>query len=48
MRQQHDQMEFKKRGLKTNYISGGNTKACDLMLEIEINGKRFRIPAFNV
>jgi hypothetical protein len=33
---------------RTNYIGGGNTLDCDVMLEVEWNGKRYRLPAFEV
>jgi hypothetical protein len=33
---------------KTNYVSGGNTVACDVVLELEWQGRRYRLPAFEV
>lgn len=39
---------IKNRSDKTNYITAGNTKACDVMLDIEWQGKRYRLPAFEV
>jgi hypothetical protein len=40
-----DQM-IVQRVAKTSYVSGGNTIACDVMLEIVWQGRRYLIPAF--
>jgi hypothetical protein len=34
------------RGDKTPYVSGGNTIECDVVLELEWQGRRYKIPAF--
>ena len=39
---------IRSRGDKTNYVSGGYTVACDVVLELEWQGRRYRIPAFEV
>jgi hypothetical protein len=39
---------IRSRGEKTNYNSGSYTKACDVVLEFEWQGRRYRIPAFEV
>lgn len=36
------------RGDKTNYVSGGNTVACDVVLNLEWQGRRYKIPAFEL
>ena len=36
------------RGDKTPYVSGGNTVACDLVLQIEWQGRRYYLPAFEL
>lgn len=36
------------RGEKTPYVSGGNTVACDLVLQIEWQGRRYNLPAFEL
>lgn len=36
------------RGDKTPYVSGGNTVACDVVLRLEWQGRRYDIPAFEL
>lgn len=33
---------------KTNYVGATNQLKCDVMLEVEWNGKRYRLPAYEV
>lgn len=39
---------IKTRSVKTPYVDATYTLDCDVMLEIEWNGKRYRLPAFEV
>jgi hypothetical protein len=39
---------IRSRGDKTPYVSGGNTIACDVVLELEWQGRRYRVPAFEL
>jgi stalled ribosome alternative rescue factor ArfA len=39
---------FRSRVDKTSYNSGSYTRACDVVLEFEWQGRRYRIPAFEV
>lgn len=39
---------IKGRGDKTGYVSGGNTIECDVVLDIEWQGRRYRLPAFEL
>lgn len=39
---------IKKRFDRTNYIGATNQLKCDVMLEVEWNGKRYRLPAYEV
>lgn len=39
---------IKGRGDKTPYVSGGNTVACDVVLDLEWQGRRYKIPAFEL
>ena len=39
---------IKKRYDRTNYVGATNQLKCDVMLEVEWNGKRYRIPAYVV
>lgn len=34
------------RGDKTAYVSAGNTVACDVVLNVEWQGRRYKLPAF--
>lgn len=36
------------RGDKTPYVSGGNTVECDVVLDIEWQGRRYKLPAFEL
>jgi len=39
---------IKTRSDRTNYVGATNQLKCDVMLEVEWNGKRYRLPAYEV
>lgn len=39
---------IRSRGDKTPYVSGGNTVACDVVLQFEWQGRRYNLPAFEL
>lgn len=39
---------IKSRGDKTPYVSAGNTIECDVVLDLEWQGRRYKIPAFEL